>query len=200
MQAYENFTAGLPVTKPYETKWSEKGIDITEEEWRVLNILPYKCTLSTKLQAFQYKITHRILGTRVFQKMCRITDDDACTFCQDHAETITHLFIECPVTDTFWQNVVVWLSPELDLADQINHKMILFGVSDSLLKSHLLLIAKYYLFICERGGQIPTVAGVSAMVKVEYDTERFIAKGNKSVFKRYQDKWRPIEGLLGGNA
>ena len=197
--AYKYFIESLPVTKPHELKWIDKGIRIRDEEWRAFNILPFKCTFSTKLQAFQYKITHRILGTASFKKLCNIVEDDSCTFCSNEQETLKHLFVECPEVQIFWENVRTWLNTYpiiLNIADPIP---ILFGDTRSLLASHVLLSGKYYIFLCQIRKQRLCLTGFKHMLITEYKTEQYISKQSKRKTITFQDKWGPIEDLLTAN-
>jgi hypothetical protein len=198
--AYDCFVKSLPIVKPHEVKWGQKGINITDMEWKIYNALPYKCTKSTKLQAFQYKVIHRVLGTGVFKHMCQIIDDDACTFCAEEAETLLHLFAECPVVKAFWETLWVWLGTYLDLISELNQITIMFGDVDSLMISHVILTAKYYIFLCQIRKQRPCLAGVIPMLKVEYSIEKHIAKRSMNLFKTFQDKWGPVDGLLSEDA
>lgn len=192
--AYKCFSEALPIAKPHEIKWREKGINIPDEEWRQYNALPYRCTKSTKLQAFQYKIIHRILGIGVFKKLCNIVEDDVCSFCAEESETLLHLFTECPVVNTFWDSMRGWVETYIDPIN-LDPVTIMFGDTGSCLISHVILTSKYYIFLCQFRKQRPCLAGIKSMWKAEYDTEKHIAKQNKRFFKMFKDKWEPFHGL-----
>lgn len=128
--AYKCFIEDLITTKPHEVKWRESGINMSDEKRRLYNVLPYKCTKSTKLQAFQYKIIHRILGIGVFKKICNIAEDDTCTFCANEPETLLHVFVECPVVRKFWETLCTWLEAYIDLVNKLDQVTIMFGDTD----------------------------------------------------------------------
>ena len=193
---YKCFIEALPTDKPHELKWRNKGIVIPDDTWKLYNALPYRCTKSTKLQAFQYKITHRVLGIGVFKKICKIVEDDACTFCAGAPETLVHFFVECPVVKTFWGTVRTWLDTHLDIANHLEPATILFGDAGSCLISHVFLAIKYYIFLCQIREQHPCLAGMKSTIKLEYNTEKQIALQSMKLMKNFQDKWRPIESLL----
>ena len=193
--AYKCFIESLPRTKPHELKWSEKGINISEEEdWRMYNNLPFKCTMSTKLQAFQYKIIHRILGTGTLKKMCNIVGNDDCTFCAGQPETLLHLFVECAISQSFWIALRTWLNTYLNLP--IDPRSIMFGDTRSFLISHVILAAKYYIFLCQIKKQPPCLTAFKAILRTEYATERYIAKQSTRETCKFREKWEPIQNLL----
>ena len=197
--AYKYIIESLEIKKPHEAKWREKGVDITDEEWKQYNLVPFKSTKSTKLQALQYKITHRILGTKTYQKQCNIIVDDVCTFCATGSETLTHLFVDCPVVKTFWDDICIWMENGINLKDILDSVLILFGDLNSALISHIVLVAKQYIFLCERREQRPSLQGYKAMLLAEYKTEEQIAKGKKSLYKTFREKWKALEHILDEN-
>lgn len=77
----------------------------TEKEWEKISCFPFRITLSTKLRLFQYKITQRCLVTNINLFYYGIKDTKNCTFCNNHNETIIHLFWECHVVQRFWKQV-----------------------------------------------------------------------------------------------
>ena len=48
---------------------------------------------------------HKILPTRKMLKICKIIDDDRCSFCKQAVETALHLIILCPKVKTFWDQI-----------------------------------------------------------------------------------------------
>jgi len=196
--AYKCFIESLTIAKPHELKWIDKGINIIDHKWREYNSLPFKCTLSTKLHAFQYKITHRILGTGSFKKLCNIVDDDTCTFCAEAEETLLHLFVECPIIQGFWEEIKSWInnSTGIDILNTTDPNILLFGDVRSLLATHVLLTAKYYIFICQLRKTRPCLLSFKQMLITEYKTEKYISKQSKKKSINFENKWRPIEDLL----
>ena len=134
--------------------------------------MPFQCTLNTKLQAFQYKIIHRLLGTRKMLKLCNITQEDTCIWCQDNTETITHLFVTCPVVGALWDEIREWLNQFLEC--DINTETIIFGDKDSLVASSITLIVKYYIFLCSLREQRPSLIGVQQSIRMEMLVEKEI--------------------------
>ena len=57
-------------------------------------------TNDVKVQWFQYRITHRILGTNSLLNKMKITNDPLCSLCKQSDETLEHLFWECQISKT----------------------------------------------------------------------------------------------------
>ena len=72
-------------------KWNTI-FDIETNEWKNTYHLPYKVLKSTKLQWFQTRINHRILGTNSLLNRINSNSNPNCTFCNVYTETIEHLF------------------------------------------------------------------------------------------------------------
>ena len=81
-------------------------LDISEEEWSVIFDLPFKVTKETKLQEFQWKISHNILYTNhvLFRMNPPRVKSNQCTFCGKADETIIHLFVECEFSQSIWNS------------------------------------------------------------------------------------------------
>lgn len=93
------------VTKFYSpptccTKWNNSFPELMNR-WQLIFRIPFISLRETKLQYFQYRFLHRILGTNELRHRMKIIESPCCTFCGDQTETIDHLFWECQVTSSF---------------------------------------------------------------------------------------------------
>ena len=72
-------------------------------------LIPFDCTMDTKLRWFLYNIPNRFLTTNSF--MCKIGQriDNVCTFCKKEVETIKHLFVACKVVTNIWSKLQNWI-------------------------------------------------------------------------------------------
>ena len=55
--------------------------------------LPFKVTKEISLRWHQLTISHSILGTNYYLSKMNLAESDRCTFCQEHIETIKHIFL-----------------------------------------------------------------------------------------------------------
>ena len=81
------------------SKWENKidsGIN-----WKNL-YLKIKSVNDIKLRWFNIRLISRILGTNITLKCMGLRNNDLCSFCNQHRESLIHLFIECNVVKDFW--------------------------------------------------------------------------------------------------
>lgn len=191
--AYNVFIEAMWTEKPHELKWQEVFLNINEDQWKLYNWLPFACTRNTKLQALQYKIVHRILGTRDMLKRCNIADDDNCILCHNSTETITHLFVDCPVVIPLWENIKNWLGTCIE---QFDNENIVFGKPSDKLTSLILLLSKYYIFQCTLREEMPNILALKRIVRSEFHIEQLIAKKTTKTQEEFVKKWGELRVLL----
>ena len=67
------------------------------------------------LKDSQFKINNKILVTKYFIHRIGTIDENNCSYCNEHQETIFHLFIECAKVKQFWKQLKGWLSRNVNL-------------------------------------------------------------------------------------
>ena len=166
------------------TKWEE----ILEEEqvdWNFHHLLPFKVTLETKLQIFQFKILHRILITNSKLLLFKLRLNNRCTFCEINKETISHLFWECHHVKSIWLQVEDLINEKINENLDLNQTSVILGNADfdlNLPVNHILLIIKYYIYVCRCKEKMPNFDGAiksihkSIEIEKHVNRERCIAK------------------------
>ena len=98
-----------------QLKWNDRIIFYKEgtADWKSPYCLAVKCTKSTKLINFQYRLLHRVLPTNLFLTKIKVKQDPNCYFCHNHHENLIHLFWDCEIVSAFWENVTDNLSNEI---------------------------------------------------------------------------------------
>lgn len=103
----------------------------------------------TKLQAFQYKLIHRVIPCNKYLTNIRIKQDETCSYC-DSSDTLQHFFYACPPVNNLWDTLSSWLANNLDIHITFNAKMILFGLPRTadmaLVLNYLILFTKFYIY------------------------------------------------------
>ena len=145
--------------------------------WRETYLLASKCTKSTRLVEFQFKLLHRRLSTNEFLNKIGINDNPKCSFCDQEPETLVHLFWSCPKVASFWNslNARLTLSQILPENYTMNISVALGLMLDSS-KSHqqlnfCYLMARHFIWICKRKETSPQVAGFLQYLKSMFDIE-----------------------------
>ena len=101
-----------------QLKWF-RDCNFSDEEdtfnWELAYLMARRCTKSTKLIEFQFKLLHRRIPSNDFLFKIGRKENDNCTFCNNSSETLIHLFWSCHVTSSFWKSVTDWLQSALPL-------------------------------------------------------------------------------------
>ena len=176
-----------------KNKWSNiLQCTIDKIEWVKIYKLCFKTIHCNEFIWFQYRIIQRILGTGAYLHKVGISINPDCTFCGSSAETLQHLFVNCPIVLEFWEKVRLWLSRTVGLYLDINAFNILFGVTeselDSVPKNILIMIAKKYIWTCSKKCQILHLDGFINCFKHFYMEHEYTAIINNCLDK-FQKGW-----------
>ena len=79
-----------------------------------------------KLKWFQIRLVHRILATNVTLKRMKVTNNEKCTFCNTHNETIPYLFRSCDIVHRFWLMFETFVN-EKCINMKLTEDFVLFG-------------------------------------------------------------------------
>lgn len=120
-----------------------------QDYWREIYKLPYQVSRETKMQAFQFRLLHRILPCSKYLYTITIRQDDLCLNCSEQ-DTLKHFLFYCPKVREYWSNLELWFLNNTDLRLCISTKNILFGhaiirPSDKATNT-IILVAKFYIY------------------------------------------------------
>ena len=91
-------------------KWTNSLNLNPDFNWKYTYKFPFIVTKDPKLQWFQFKINHRIIGTNHLLNKMGIKQDNICTFCQNEVETIEHLFYDCHISNMYLRDIKRWIN------------------------------------------------------------------------------------------
>ena len=170
-----------------------------EMENLILTLIPrkkiyrlcFKLLKRNDLIWFQYRILQRILGTKAYLFKINKSQDSYCNFCEASIETLSHLFVSCPVVSEFWQSLTLHLQlPGIFLTPEPSS--ILFGLIetefDFFPKNIVILVAKKYIWMCSREHKSLTLHGFKKFLKNIYTEENYIAKITNQLSK-FEKSW-----------
>ncbi len=136
-------------------KW-ENEIGVKNMEWKKIFSLPYVCTISTKLRAFQYKYLMRIIPNNYFLFTCKLRPSNLCDFCDSFPDSNKHMFWECGQVQSYWSDISQLLKRNiLDYDTDLTYETISFCTTKikpkqkSVLTSFIIMLAKYFIFKCK---------------------------------------------------
>jgi hypothetical protein len=140
-----------------EAKWLERGmLDLSEEDWGNIYTADRKLTRESKIQNFQFKVTHRILACGYNLAIWKIRDNNMCQICLQEIDTIEHFLVECEKTKIFWDSIINWWRINMKVRFDIFLYEYIFGIpndeKDVVINqlNFLLLMGRYYIYVCKQ--------------------------------------------------
>ena len=175
-------------------KWITEIGDISVDEWKKFNKnLNY--IKEVKLRDFQYKINNRILVTNTFLYKIKKKENNLCSYCNQEAESIMHLFFHCGKAEEFWKKLKIWLERKANINLQIDLKNILFSSSAQVIVSYLITVAKYYIYKSKFNTKNISIKGFENFLKLKFSNEMYIAKLNKT-YDKFLGKWSSLYNYM----
>ena len=180
-------------------RWGSKlNVYFSRDDWKMFYLIPFNCTMDTKLRWFQYRILNRILTTNSF--MCKIGQriDDICTFCKKEAETIEHLFVECKVVKNIWSKLQNWIRIELGIPVVLSKTHILFGIDLKKCNSAInliILLTKFYIYRIRCQGSTLSFLSLQREIESYYKLEKYILLKTFNL-SNFKSKWQVWKGLF----
>ena len=169
-----------------------------DEDWSTVFALPYSCTRDTRLQAFQFRIIHRILPCRKWLHTLTVVDSDLCIICSD-VDDIEHFLFSCPTTKMFWDHLEKWWN-RLQLCNvSLTLKHIVFGIYYDLSYfaeiNFIILLAKHYIYIRKHYRQEICFFAFLNTLKYRLTIEEEIHKMNNTL-DTFKKKWQKVYSEL----
>ena len=167
--------------------------DISVEEWKRINRNLHNIK-EIKLRDFQFKINNRILVTNTFLFKIKKKETNLCSYCNQEAETITHLLFSCEIASNFWKNLKQWFERKANINLQIDLKNISFSTPSQVLLSYILTVAKYYIKSKFYKKEV-SLKGFESFLKFKFLNEMYIAKINNRL-DRFLGKWSSLYNYM----
>ena len=137
-----------------QTKWTNIT-GISREEWKKSFRLLKSLTHDSKLRWFQFRVLHHTLSTNRSVSKFKTRQNDMCTFCHAHSETIIHLLWQCEKVKTFWTDLSNLLNRRCSNYTNLsfNEYLVIFGHSNLIktdkLCNLIIVIAKFFIYKCK---------------------------------------------------
>ena len=156
--------------------------------WEKVHKANYFCTIDTKLRSFYFKIFHNTIALNAFLYKIKRKDSPNCAFCDNEEESIIHLFCDCDKVAPIWSLLLTTIKKHITDFNLTNFQK-LFGVSTDRFVTYLLLLAKYYIYICKFKNTLPNVELFKSFVKKQKEIEYHLAKKRNKLTVHFK-KWR----------
>ena len=169
--------------------------------WKTIFTNCFKFSPDTQLQWFQTRLLHRILPTKKYLALCKLTDSSACSFCGQETETLNHLFWNCIHVQKFWNDFLELLKEKCIHCARfnLNEQLVLFGSSDNTYTdkpiNFIILFAKFYIYKSKFQSNIPLLRQFLQQMRNRYNIEKLLAFRNNKAFEFERD-WQLYFPLL----
>ena len=164
-----------------QIKWCE-SLQISSNfiNWKAIYENNYFSTTETKLRSFQIRLNLRSIVTNIQLAGFDIIDNELCTFCLQHPETINHLFLNCKIVEHFWKDIEDWISTKLRVNIVLSSVNKLFGFQEKgvgfQFLNSLLLSARFLMYRCKYSNTKPNMLQYFNSLSITKQTEYIIAK------------------------
>jgi len=158
-------------------------------------------TTDTKLKWLQYRILHNILTTNKSVAKYKREQDERCSFCTIHPESIEHLFWNCDIITTFWnklnEKIINTCTQQNNL--KLTKKLIILGIDENVetdgILDLIILLAKQYIYHSKVIKNVPNIRHFQRILKRRYTIEKEINFKEQQT-KTLQNKWNPYMNLI----
>ena len=168
--------------------WKSQVTVPEETIWEKVHNVNFTCTIDTRLRSFYFKIFHKTIALNDFLFKINRKESPNCVFCEKKEETIVHLFCECEKVTPLWKYVTDSLARKGNNINLTNFEK-LFGIITDKFVTYILLIVKYYIYICKFRGDTPNVESLKNFIKSQRETEYYMAKKRNKLALHFK-KWR----------
>ena len=137
-------------------KWAEvfpKFLVADPVIWERIFTTAFTICTETKIQAFQYRLIHRIIPCNKWLSDITVKDSNICEYCSD-IDDLLHFFLYCSNVHTFWVSLFKWWNRTSGVSIQDESEIeecILFGFPTEIdiinVLNFIVLHAKYYVYI-----------------------------------------------------
>ena len=152
-------------------------------------------TKKVNLIYLHYRIISRIITTNKYLNTIKISPRDACTFCSQTTETISHLFWECPATQVFIQSIDRELYSKYKIHFKHNIQSWFFLQETNELQTLLITLAKAVIYSARNAEEKPQLSHMLKLLKRHAQEERYasIINNKEDVFN---SKWKTLKNII----
>ena len=168
-------------------------------EWKLIFTICFELIKDNDLIWLQYRIIHKILGTKSLLYKMSKTESHLCRNCGLAEETIEHLFFYCIKVQQFLTNFYRWIYSLTGIPCQFTIQDVLLGIIQPINQSEtfniLLLLLKDYIFESAKRGSILNMTAFSQKIHQIYLEQEFLATVN-SQLPKFRKKWAMLKNVI----
>ena len=158
--------------------------------------MPIRVTFEPYLRSFQYKVLHSILYTNDLLYKIKYVSSPLCSLCQQTTKTMSHIFLDCIFSKSFWNEVMEKILKKLSNCRclSLSYQDIIIGVlkEEIDLFNYIIILGKSYLWSCRNKKTKPTFSHFKVIISIKYETEKYIHEKSNSM-NFFTRKWKMFE-------
>ena len=188
------------VENKYKMKWNKDlKLNIDNSTWKSIFKQIFYNIQDNSLIWFQYRLIHRILGTKDLLRKMQLEDSNICRICQCETESLMHLFVHCSHV------VNLWSSLEL-LIYSSTCKRLVFSQEDIILGylyndnnyypvNTIIAVTKSYIFSSAVHGAIPNINALKHKLQKQFRYQLHVNMEMNRTDK-FNCQWLPYRKLF----
>ena len=174
-------------------KWSNDcDTDVSEGQLVTALKSVYIVTNIPKLRSFQYRLLHRAIVLNKHLQRWGLSDNNACSFCNQCEENFIHVFCECESVRVIWNSISLLCRSLSGCEIRTDaHSIIFNNVTDNPrdVCNFICLATKQYIYRNKCLNKPLSVTEIRNIIYQHKNTEKFLAQCNGHMPK-YTIKWK----------
>ena len=111
-------------------------------------------------------------------------NNNRCSYCNEHIETIEHMILNCTKVKDFWSSLQDWLSNNCNIILHLEEKSLIFSsLKPKSIENYILCLANYYVYIYKNKFTRNTLSIQNFMSLLK--SKFFSAKYSASIYNRF---------------
>ena len=186
-------------------KWNNNlNINMSQEDFLSIFEKMYSLTNDKKLLIFKFRmlhrntITNRNLNMWDRNKPLNEQRTDKCTFCNVFPETIEHIFYDCSIAQTIWNDIFTWIHSYAQIRVAFSREEILLGIAPINLEifNLIFVIVLKNIYAARCNDQKPNIYIIKYSIKQQFDAEKLNANKSMARLNRFNKKWEIIKNCF----
>lgn len=192
---YQNMVQDPSLMVKLKDKWETK-LNCTLDSNRFQDVFfnLYKCVPHPKLRSFQYRFLHRRIFLNNILYKWKISSTSRCFYCQEHYETMDHLFWQCRVARCFWELLQNWFEYVTDTVLNLTCLDVMLCQTEDSTLNTVLICAKQFIFSRRIQEKYMNFYIFKDKLKEIAKFEKVLAyqRNTKAGWVRFNKKWHKI--------
>jgi len=170
--------------------------ELTHEDWRKINKMTIRHSISTKKREFVFKFVNGITGTNIKFQLVGYKTSATCTYCKEENQDFKHLFLECPEVQKFREVINTRILRGIVTTE----RDWLYGpafaeTTQEKAEMYVTMESNHYIYRANWAGEELSLAKFRALLKDSERTEAEIARINNKTLQHLK-KWDYIKDCI----